>query len=282
MIVPAGGVPGQGPGHDVVVAGLGTRLGLRLRGRHADALHAAVGEAWARCLVPPVGAGDGPALEVVLDPRDEVVAAARGRGATAATDLPTLLHHLSPAVTLRLLEARAGELVLLHACALAHPTTGRVAVLVAPSGTGKTTTTRTLGARWGYLSDETAGVDADGRVLAYPKPLSVIPAPGAALKEQVAPDALGLARPPVAPVVGALAVLERHPDGPEVPEVEEVPVVRALAELAGQTSSLARTPRPLHRLAAVVERAGGLRRVRYREAATLEPLLDAWCGEGAR
>lgn len=283
MVILPPTTPSAGVFAEVVVGGLGAVLTLRLTGEQAPVLHERVLRAWDRCLVPPAGPGqvEAPALEVCLASTSATLVEARGRGAVASEDVDELLHQLSPAVTLRLIEARAGRLMMLHACALAHPATGRVTVLVAPSGTGKTTLSRTLGRQLGYLTDETAGVDADGRVLPYPKPLSVIPTPGEPIKQQVSPSDAGLlAVPPADLRVGALVLLERDPDGPDEPVVTVGTTVHALAALATQTSYLDRVERPLHRLAAVVEQAGGLRRVRYRESATLAPLLERWTGPG--
>lgn len=261
----------------LVLHGLGAAQPLRVTGSGADAALPAVLRAWDRCLHPAATAPvvELEPLEVLLGSDDEV-AAARARGAVAGTDLAGLMHDLSPAVTLRLLEARAGQLVLLHAAALADPTTRRTAVLVAPSGTGKTTLSRTLGRRLGYVTDETAGVDVDGVLAAYPKPLSVIPRPGEPVKDQVSASELGLGVAPDRPTLAVVVFLERADDGPEEPEVVVEPTLTALASLAGQTSYLTRVPRPLHRVADLLEATGGLRRVRYRESASLEPLLAGW------
>lgn len=263
----------------VPVHGLGAVVTLRLRGTERATLVDTVRAAWERCLAPVPEAVDGGTLDVVLDAPDADPAdrhAAIAAGAVAGTTLADVMHQLSPAVTLRLIESRAGSLMMLHACALAHPTTGRTAVLVAPSGTGKTTLARTLGTTFGYLTEETAGIDASGRLVPYPKPLSVIPVPGDPVKDQLSPAACGLAPVPSDPRLGAVALLERSPDGPEVPEVTSEPTVRALATLAGQTSYLTRVERPLHALVATIEQGGGLRRVRYRESASLAPLLEEW------
>ncbi|MDQ1102967.1 hypothetical protein [Nocardioides zeae] len=274
----------------VPVHGLGAVVTLRLRGTERATLVDTVRAAWERCLAPfPVpgedgdGGEDGPVdggtLDVVLDAPSADPAerhAAVAAGAVVGTALADVMHQLSPAVTLRLIERRAGALMMLHACALAHPETGRTAVLVAPSGTGKTTLARTLGTSFGYLTDETAGIDATGRLLPYPKPLSVIPVPGEPVKDQLAPAACGLAPVPADPRLAAVVLLERSPDGPEEPEVTSESTVRALATLAGQTSYLTRVERPLHALAATIEQGGGLRRVRYRESASLAPLLAEW------
>lgn len=270
------------------VHGLGAVVTLRLRGTEHAVLVDTVRAAWERCLAPASGPGrsvdpvdpvDAGTLDVRLDAPDSDPAdrhAAIAAGAVAGTSLADVMHQLSPAVTLRLIEARAGALMMLHACALAHPTTGRTAVLVAPSGTGKTTLARTLGTSFGYLTDETAGIERDGRLLPYPKPLSVIPVPGEPIKDQLAPAACGLVPAPADPRLAAVVLLERGAEGPAVPEVETEPTVTALATLAGQTSYLTRVERPLHALAATIEQGGGLRRVRYRESASLAPLLEGW------
>lgn len=128
----------------------------------------------------------------------------------SGADVAAALHHLSPAVTVRAIDARAGDLVMLHAAALADPDTGRTAVLVAASGTGKTTASRTLGRRFIYLSDETAAIGRDGAVLPYRKPLSIIES--GPLKTQVAPSALGLRTTDRECHLAAVLVLERVAD----------------------------------------------------------------------
>ena len=90
------------------------------------------------------------------------------------------------------------------------PSTGATVLLVGASGAGKTTSAEILGRRLGYLSDETAGLRPDHSVVAYPKPLSVR-RDQAAPKEQVAPGALGLLRPPAACHVAGLLLLQRDP-----------------------------------------------------------------------
>lgn len=99
---------------------------------------------------------------------------------------------------------------------------GRVVALVGPSGRGKTTAARTLAARYGYVSDETIGIDAQGNVLPYRKPLSIIE--DGLWKTQRPPSELGL--------------------------------------------------RPLPDARLKVAAVGGVRRVSYREAATLRTALE--------
>lgn len=190
------------------------------------------------------------------------------------TDLEHVLESLSTLVTLTAIGARAGEAMLFHAAGLSDPSSGRTLALVAPSGTGKTTAAQRLGQRLGYLSDETVAVERDLTVTPHPKPLSIIRT-GRPFKEQVSPDDLGLG--PTSPGVLSRVVLLKR-DGGDSLRLEDVPLVTSLSELASHTSYLSRVPMPLHRLADVLERTGGLVRARYGEVAQLDPLVDDLLG----
>jgi hypothetical protein len=198
---------------------------------------------------------------------------------TDGLDVAAALHHLSPAVTVRAIDARAGELVMLHAAALADPDSGRTAVLVAASGTGKTTASRTLGKRFSYLSDETAAIAPDGTVLPYRKPLSIIES--GPLKTQVAPSSLGLLTTDRECRLAAVLVLERAPDHVGPPTLTPMETVDAIAAIAPQSSYLPTTPPPLHRLADLLHLAGGAHHVTYAEAADLEDVLARLLGAEA-
>src|SRR6188508_1975739 len=167
---------------------------------------------------------------------------------------------------------------MLHACALAEPDTGAAAVLVGPSGVGKTTVARTLGTSWAYLTDETAGILPDKTLLPYPKPLSVLSTEGSSVKDQVSPASVGLLPAPEHCRLAAVVRLERSPVAPVVPQVEQVGTMRALADLGEQTSYLSKMERPLHVIADVLEHCGGLLRVTYREAEHLRPLVTELLG----
>lgn len=186
-------------------------------------------------------------------------------------DVETALHHLSPAVTTRAIDARAGELVMLHAAALADPVSGRTAVLVAASGTGKTTASVTLGRTFAYLTDETAAITTDGVVLPYRKPLSIID--GGHLKKQVAPSALGLLGTGRKCRLAALLVIERDQWHGGEPVVKPLDTVDAIAAIAPQSSYLPSMDKPLHQLADLIHLAGGACHVKYAESADLAPLL---------
>ena len=188
------------------------------------------------------------------------------------TDLATVLDHLSPVVTKTAITARAGTMLMFHACALADPSTGDTVLFFGPSGAGKTTVARILGRELGYLSDETAGVRDDLTVVPYPKPLSLL-APGSPVKEQVPPGRLELQPAGPGPFrVRAVVALSRQASGGGV-EVERLATVDGITELVGQSSYSRMLDRPLHRLAALAHHVGGIARVTYAEADDLRPTV---------
>ena len=246
------------------VSALGVRIACQ---PHDEATAVAVRQAWRDAITtadsPP---SEADAITVGLDPSCDV----------HGHDVAEVLHVLSPAITQRAIAANQGHLVMLHAAALAHPVTGATAVLVAPSGTGKTTASQVLGTHFAYLTDETAAITHEGVVLRYRKPLSIIE--DGPLKAQYAPSELGLRSTEGECRLAALLVLQRSPEHEGPPEVVRLDTVDAIAALAPETSYLPSLAQPLHRLADVVHRAGGVHRVTYREAATLIPVLDALLG----
>lgn len=194
----------------------------------------------------------------------------------SAQDISTLMDRLSPMVTRLAVTQRRHDLVMFHACAAADPRTGDTVVLYGPSGTGKTTLARTLCTDLVYLSDETAGVDRDLRVVPYLKPLSIIVKPGDRLKEQVSPGRLGLLRPDGTTYrLRGLIQLRRDPAHTGAALLEPLATVDALPELMAQTSYTREMERPLHRLADIAQRVGGVRRATYAEAAQLRPVVRA-------
>lgn len=185
---------------------------------------------------------------------------------------PTMLAGLSVDVTLAALKQRAGDLLLLHAAGLAMPD-GRVIALVGPSGRGKTTAARVLGSELGYVSDETVGIAADGTVMPYRKPLSLIEH-ASHVKVQRSPSELGLrplADPPLR--LAALVLLERNDRNSE-PRLEKLDLAEAIASLAQQASYLGRMPRPLLTIRSHVESIGGVHRIAYSDVSTLVPVLS--------
>jgi hypothetical protein len=219
-------------------------------------------------------------LTVVLEEDPEALARAAASSTLFGPDLPTVMDRLTPMVTTLAITERRADLVMFHACAVADPATGDAVVLYGPSGTGKTTMARTLCSDLVYLSDETAGVAADLRVVPYPKPLSILVGSGSGsgpgLKDQVSPGKLGLMRPEDrAYHLRALVELRREPayDGDAI--LELLPTVDALPELVAQTSFTRDLDRPLHQLADLAHRTGGVRRLTYAEAEQVRPLVRA-------
>ncbi|MDO4784598.1 MAG: hypothetical protein Q3997_05895 [Propionibacteriaceae bacterium] len=224
---------------------LDTSVLIRLGGDRAGEFAGQLGPLWARCGPGPASASATVGWDTAADARP-------------AADQPELTRQ----VTLALIEAQVGKLLMLHAGAVCHPGTGEAIAYAAPGGTGKTTLTRLLATRMGYLTDETVGVRADGSVAAYPKPLSVRSGPHH--KREHGPDELGLLPAHPEPRLRRLVLLRR--DGGPL-RVERLGLTDAILALAPETSSLDRLPRPLHRLAGLYDEVGGIVRYSYGEAA---------------
>ena len=176
-------------------------------------------------------------------------------------------------VTVAAILERAGELTMLHACGVAD-SSGAVVALVAKSGTGKTTASSQLARTFGYITDETVAIRADGSVVPYPKPLSVKQTTPGAAKLQVGPDELGLKTAPDNPRITAIALLDRVAGGDyQLPVIEPVPLVEAVLSLIPDTSSQAAVVQPLQSLCQLIDSVGGVFRVSYSEAADLKDSL---------
>ncbi len=240
----------------LVIGGIGAQVRVEITGPQADELHQLLAHAWSRCVDAP----QGPAGELV---RIDTV-----MGVEPAHLLPGITQQ----VTHALIGAQVRRLLMLHAGAVCHPTTGRSLVYVAEGGTGKTTLTRVLARHYGYLTDETVGIDADHRVLAYPKPLSVRAPGGARPKQEHSPDDLGLVRPPAETQVARLVLLDREDGHGDEPDVAELDLLDAITALAPQTSALYALPIGLRRCAELIEATGPVLRVRYAEAESMRGL----------
>lgn len=188
-------------------------------------------------------------------------------------DVVTAPYGFSTAITLASIKAQSGRLTLLHSAALAEQATGAGVILVAESGTGKSTAARTLGRELGYLSDETAVIRDDLTLIGHPKPLSLIPAPGQP-KIEKSPGELGLLPAPGEPWLAATILLCRKPDH-GVPTLEPVPLLEAMAETIPQSSALPTQEQPLETLARVLTAGVGVHRLTYAEIADAAPLIHA-------
>lgn len=206
---------------------------------------------WSRCVVT------GP-------PKPDDVAVELGTGRSG--------YALASRLTLLALEQLAGTHLMLHAAGLADPA-GRVLVLVGPSGTGKTTAALTLATSgWGYVSDETIAVDKAGRVLPYPKPLSIVDPAESHGKTNHSPDALGMGTAPRNLRVGAVVILDRELETAQ-PTLDPLPLLDAILELAAQSSYLIRLDSPLQWLCRLLDQVRGAHRLTYTEIADTVPLL---------
>lgn len=194
---------------------------------------------------------------------------------------PELCERLSSLITRTAVAERATSLLMLHAGGVADPQTGRAAVMVGPSGMGKTTATRILGREYVYVSDETIGFDAHLRIEPYLKPLALKDDLPASLgwKTQAAPESLGLRMTDAAAFdLGPLLFLDRIPtsaDGERAQGAQIVPIPadEAIHRLVEQVSYLASRETPIRRLRHLIEVAGGAYRVRYSEATSIAPVL---------
>lgn len=239
------------PGPQLTVSALGAVVRIVLPSDASPELVARVTDPWRGALVESVSAD----REVVLDATDNIEG---------------MLEQLSVRVTLEALDHRRGDLIMFHAAGVALDD-GRVLAFVGPSGRGKTTLSRELGKHFGYVSDETIGVDADLNVFPYRKPLSVVQDSGP--KKQVGPVDAGLRDLPDAPLrLAALVLLDRDGQAP-APELASVDLLDALEATVPQLSYLGDVESALCRLALLVERVGGIQRLRYSDASDVPPIV---------
>jgi len=151
----------------------------------------------------------------------------------------------------------SGQL-LLHAGGIADDN-GNVAIIVGPSGRGKTTTIREMAKEYSYVSDETIAIDAEGRVLPYPKPLSVI-VPGHKHKLQIPSAQLGMKQLASDRLqVGSIVILERAQSGTKG-RVEPISLAEALKQISAQSSYLTFVTHPLAFIARLMDETGGFKR----------------------
>lgn len=181
-------------------------------------------------------------------------------------------YRVTQALTAEVIKELRGRFLLLHAAAVEIG--GRALVLVAPSGTGKSTAARMLcsAADARYLTDETVIIDPRTRlVFPYPKPISAVQDGGTrGGKVDLALADLGFTpcREPVP--LGAVVVLERS--GPPARWGQMGPTDAMLA-VAAQSSSLSLLDHPLTTLDAVLSAVGGGRLLQYAEIDDALPLL---------
>jgi hypothetical protein len=214
---------------------------------------------WSRCLsADGAGGADDDVVTVSLAP---------------AKNLDGALYVMTTGLTYRLIDRLTGSAMMLHACGLSDED-GNVLALVAPSGTGKTMAASVLArSAFAYVTDETVAVRPDGTVVPYEKPLSFVTSRlGSERKSQQGPDDLGLRHAPAVLRPARVVVLDRDAEV-RTPVLEPLTLVEGMVEVIPQTSALPTLERPLQQLAALLQRCGGVYRLRYAEIADTEELL---------
>lgn len=190
----------------------------------------------------------------------------------SATSTDRLPYALSREITRAGLTRLRGRTTLLHAAALADDA-GRTLALVAPSGGGKSTATRVLGTRLGYVSDESVILMPDGRIAPHPKPPSLVIDPADRFhKQEPAPDSIGLGPTPSAPHLAALLTLSRDAAVTE-PSIDEVGLLDQVLSVIPETSSTWWLDDGLDRLARAITAGGPPARLRYAEIDTCHDLV---------
>ena len=267
-------------GSGMVIAVLGVRWHVDLTAYVADdpRIEERLIRLWSRACTDP--SDDDRTFRPVPGP-----ARSPGTGMVTCVEVPAtppdaFPYAFSRALTRAAIEERAGSALLLHAAGLASHDGERAVALVAPSGTGKTTASRILGRRFGYLSDELVSIEPDLTVGTYPKPLSLKVKGHPGGKDERSPDELGLAPTPTrAPDLAALVLLRRDESTPG-PKLTRAPLLDALLDLVGQSCSIWVQDRPLQQLAEAASRGGGPFVLRYTEISTchdlVSTLLEPW------
>ena len=241
---------------ELTVHGLGTSVRVDL-GEHIDPDEFAT--AWSRCL---------------LDDAQTSASASTAQGATPVVPGGRSMTSLTQSITRALIEQRAGELLMLHAGAVCNPTTGASIAYVAPGGTGKTTLSRLLGSTYGYLTDETVGIEPrTWEIEPYPKPLSTRTPEGGYPKCELGPDELGLLAAHPRPRLSTLALMRRTPGRTEA-KISRMDLFDAITALVPETSSLPAMDRPLHLLADLHDELDGVWLLEFGESEQLNDWID--------
>lgn len=255
----------ESPDYELEIAVLGSRV--RIRCDQADTRNLLAAE-WARCSA-----------------REEDVDVLAVVEAPGAPDVPTFGYRLATNITTLAARAASGSLWVVHGCGVATDD-GDVIALVGPSGSGKTTAAIALTtSEFGYVTDEAVGITPLGKVIAYPKPLSLVSEMHPSIKTQHGPDALGLRRCPADLRLRAVVLLERDNDV-TTPWVESVPLIDGLLELAQLSVDVTSFSRPFIQLSTLLDACGGAKRLHYsevsaaagilRQLVTEEPRASVW------
>jgi hypothetical protein len=225
------------------------RLDVRLRVLDLPALVAcaddetrdAVVAGWGRCLDPSPSGPPELEVEATLD------------------DLRPLHARLTAAS----IDAVGSRLLLRGAGVAAED--GRVVALL--GGTPKRRKLATLAlarGAFGYVTDEVVAIEGDRAVLPFPRPLPLdepdLPAEDRGLR---GPDDLGLNAAPEPLELAAIVLLDPQGDRSEPARLERLQPGEAVVALTRHVHHPGHEGHPLRRLAAVIERSGGVHRLSY-------------------
>ena len=237
-----------------VVTALRHRLRVQLTGDGAETAAAEFSTAWRHLLSSDDRDSDRELTIHVPDDEPGSIATAQARA--------------SALITLALIELNRGDGLLFHAAA-STDADGAAVLLVGRSGAGKTTAVAHLARMTSYLTDETVLVDGEGRVVPYPKPLSVVG--DQPEKTQLAPAELGLEIPtadrlPLARVL----VVDRSDERERPSTVTRLRSAEGILAVIPQLSGLCSHPAPLVALARLSRAIGGFERLVYSEARDMD------------
>lgn len=256
---------------EIVVGGLGCATAVRIVDG-SSTLAPVVERAWRRCLARTTELPRSETVAFSLD--GDALTAEDGDIRAVAKQLDVGLQTLTQQVTRAKIRFQAGRMLMLHAGAVCHPTTREAIAFVAPGGTGKTTLTTLLSSAYSYLTDETVGVDRNGQVFPYPKPLSLRRLDESA-KSEMSPDDLGLLATPASARLRRIVLIARS-DKRDRPTIEPLSTHDALLALSPEISSLALLPNALHWVAGLLADMDQTLRLTYCEADSVADLVGDW------
>lgn len=263
---PVPGAGSSGSGHRIALD-LGDGAALRVDGLGSRQL-AQLQRAWSRFRELPTDA----------QWHEPVLSCPTTQDETSSLLWSAFHEELSQLAARLVIDAGRGTSLMLHAAAVSDRS-GRALVLAAPSGTGKTTATATLGRSFGYLSDETSVIEPSTLSISpFPKPLSVLRPHGRRPKDQVGPDELGLLEPVPSRLHLLGVLLRRRERDDSAPRLRRMPLLEALEHLVPQTSSLSQMDRGLVLLIRTLERLGGAWALEYSEQHELLGLAERLLG----
>lgn len=179
---------------------------------------------------------------------------------------------LSDDVTLEALAQRRRDGLWLMRAAGVADKRGHVVVFCGASEDAQAIVVRHLSQRYAYVSDDTIGIDIEGGVLPYRRPLSFV-GPGFSSQQRM-PSSETSQELPSNLRLSKIIVLEQDERGTEPAEIEELDVPSALELLVPQSSYLTDMRAPLRTIESLLKATGGAARVRHGDLETIDGVFD--------